>query len=55
LQTRLVNIMSHGNYSLYEPREMNEENKEHFRTILKNFTTSFPFHPKLFAEELDEA
>ena len=27
LHTRIINILSHGNYSLYEPREMLEENK----------------------------
>jgi hypothetical protein len=27
LHTRLINILSHGNYSLFEPKEMMEENK----------------------------
>ena len=31
---RLINLLSHGNYSLYEPTEMLDENKEHFRKIL---------------------
>jgi len=52
---RLINILSHGNYSLYEPREMVEENKEYFRTILNDFKTRFPFNPELFLEELNEA
>ena len=31
LYTRLINILSHGNYSLYEPQEMMDENKRYFR------------------------
>jgi hypothetical protein len=55
LHIRLINILSHGNYSLYDPREMVEENKEYFRTILNDFKTRFPFNPELFVEELNEA
>lgn len=40
--------LSHGNYSLYEPREMMDENKEHFRRILNEFISRYPFNPKLF-------
>lgn len=48
LHTRLVNILSHGNYSLYEPQEMLEENKNYFRKILEDFITRYPFNPALF-------
>lgn len=48
LHTRVVNIMSHGNYSLYEPVEMLEENKALFRTILDDFRKQFPFNPNPF-------
>ncbi len=48
LYTRLVNIMSHGNYSLYEPQEMLEENKRYFRKILHAFIERYPFNPALF-------
>jgi len=51
LHTRLVNLLSHGNYSLYEPREMLEENKRHFRTILHDFIQRYPFNPALFPSE----
>lgn len=54
LHARVVNIMSHGNYSLYEPIEMLEENKELFRTILKDFLAAFPFRPDPFNEKSDE-
>ena len=55
LHTRLVNILSHGNYSLFEPTEMIEENKEYFRRILRDFMERFPFNPKLFDEEPAQA
>lgn len=48
LHTRLVNILSHGNYSLYEPQEMLEENKGYFKEILHSFITRYPFNPALF-------
>lgn len=48
LHTRLVNILSHGNYSLYEPQEMLEENKRYFRKILHGFIERYPFNPALF-------
>lgn len=51
LYTRLVNLLSHGNYSLYEPREMLEENKRYFRTILHDFINRYPFNPALFPSE----
>ncbi len=49
LYTRLVNIMSHGNYSMFEPQEMLEENKHYFRKILHDFIERYPFNPALFA------
>lgn len=48
LHTRLINILSHGNYSLYEPQEMLEENKNYFREILHGFINRYPFNPALF-------
>jgi hypothetical protein len=43
--------MSHGDYSLYEPREMMPENKDHLRRVLKQFITRHPFSPALFPED----
>ena len=51
LHTRLINILSHGNYSLFEPQEMPEENKHHFRKILHEFINQYPFNPALFPSE----
>jgi len=45
---RLIDLMSHGDYSLFEPREMMEENKEHFRKIFRQFIAHHPFNPTLF-------
>jgi hypothetical protein len=48
---RVIDLMSHGDYSLYEPREMMPENKAHFRQTLKQFIASHPFSPALFPED----
>lgn len=55
LYTRVVNIMSHGNYSIFEPTEMLEENKALFKTILEDFRKNFPFNPGVFKEATEEA
>lgn len=55
MYTRVVNIMSHGNYSLYEPVEMMDENKAIFRKVLSDFRKSFPFNPTLFEDPKNEA
>ena len=51
LHSRLINILSHGNYSLFEPQEMLEENKRYFRKILYGFINQYPFNPVLFQSE----
>jgi hypothetical protein len=47
LHTRLLNLLSHGGYSLYEPQEMLEENKQYFRKMLYDFTSRYAFNPEL--------
>ncbi len=54
LHARLVNILSHGNYSLFEPQEMLPENKEYFRKILRDFMNNYRFNPELFPEPTPE-
>ncbi|WP_115553224.1 AAA family ATPase [Xanthomonas arboricola] len=44
LYGRVVNIMSHGNYSFYDPVEMLQENKEHFEKVLDDFLAFYPFN-----------
>lgn len=48
---RMIDLMSHGDYSLYEPRQMMPENKEHFRRMLRQFIDRHPFRRTLFPEE----
>ena len=55
LHTRLINILSHGNYSLYEPQGMLEENKNYFREILHGFISRYPFNPALFPSPSDRS
>jgi len=52
LHYRYIQLLSHGNYSFYEPVEMLEENKEIFRRILRNFLDDYRFNPEIFS--LDE-
>lgn len=48
---RVIDLMSHGDYSLYEPREMMHENKDHFGRVLRQFISRHPFSPALFPGE----
>jgi hypothetical protein len=48
LHQRFVDLLSHGKYSLYEPKEMGDETREYFRTILYGFLKDYPFNPTLF-------
>lgn len=54
LHTRLINILSHGNYSLFEPQQMLEENKAYFKKILNSFLNQYPFNPQLFPQAAEE-
>ncbi|WP_334177225.1 AAA family ATPase [Pseudoxanthomonas sp.] len=44
LYGRVVNIMSHGNYSFYDPVELLEENRQHFEKVLDDFLNYYPFN-----------
>jgi hypothetical protein len=43
LFSRALNLLSHGRYSLYEPTEMLEDNKQLFRDILSAFLANHRF------------
>lgn len=43
LHARALNLLSHGKYSVYEPREMVEDNKKLFRKILAGFLDRYGF------------
>ncbi len=51
LYSRIINIFSHGKYSLYEPTEMMEDNKELFKQILSAFINNYKFNPDLFSSK----
>lgn len=48
--TRLINLMSHGRYSLFEPREMVPDNKDHFKNALNRFLARYPFNLEAFKQ-----
>lgn len=47
IYTRMINVLSHGNYSLFEPKEMLDENKRYFKKILNDFLGRYQFNPEL--------
>lgn len=54
LRARFINVLSHGNYSLFEPKEMVEENKQYFKKILRDFMANYRFNPELFPNTTEE-
>lgn len=50
LFARMVNLLSHGNHSIFNPLEMVEDNKEIFRNVLNRFLENYKFNEKLFTE-----
>jgi len=55
IHTRMTNLLSHGGYSIFEPLEMVEDNKQIFREILSGFLEIHNFNTKLFGEIEEEA
>jgi len=51
LHQRFVDILSHGKYSLFQPTEMGEETRSHFRRILRDFLDRYSFNEELFPVE----
>ena len=54
LHLRYVQLLSHGKYSLFEPVEMMEENKQIFRSILNDFMSNYHFNPEIFGKAVTE-
>ena len=48
-QKPVINLMSHGNYSLYEPRGMMPENKELLESAPRQVINTHPFSRALFS------
>jgi wobble nucleotide-excising tRNase len=56
LYARALNLLSHGKYSAYEPKEMVSDTKELFCDILKAFLDRYRFSlPELLTSETKEA
>ena len=52
LYARALNLLSHGKYSAYEPREMVDDTKELFKKILSAFLERYRFDlPELITEQ----
>lgn len=51
---RLISILNHGGYSHFEPREMLEENKQHFNRLLEVFLKDYDFNQALFIDNTKE-
>lgn len=43
IYTRMINLLSHGNHSIFNPVEMVDDNKKIFREILTNFKKDYRF------------
>jgi hypothetical protein len=55
LYDRALNLLSHGKYSIYEPKEMVPDTKELFRNILKAFLDRYQFSlPEMHINETKE-
>jgi hypothetical protein len=51
LYSRALNLLSHGAYSLYEPRDMGPDTKEIFEAVLKAFLEKYKFQlPEIIKE-----
>ncbi|OJF77345.1 MAG: anticodon nuclease [Treponema sp. CETP13] len=54
LYARALNVLSHGNYSIYEPKEMGMDSKDLFRNILYAFLNKYDFNLTGFIHEEDK-
>lgn len=52
---RLIPVLNHGGYSVFEPKEMLPENKEYFKEILKKLLDTYPFHQDLSPNSFKES
>ena len=43
LFSRALNLLSHGDYSLFDPKELTEDNKKLFKKILQGFLSRYAF------------
>jgi len=55
LYGRTLNILSHGDYSFYEPAKMLPETKETFEKVLDDFLEYYPFNRELLPTNAEKA
>ncbi|HHX4905852.1 TPA: AAA family ATPase [Acinetobacter baumannii] len=55
LFSRALNLMSHGQYSVYEPRKMLPDNQKLFKDILDAFLENYPFQLPNLGEAVQPA
>ncbi len=51
---RLVNVLSHGNYSFHDPLQMLPDTREQFDKVLTDFLEFYPFNPQLFPQDPEQ-
>ena len=52
---RLIPVLNHGGYSVFEPKEMLPENKANFEIVLKKLLDTYPFHSDLLPNSFKES
>lgn len=53
---RALQLFSHGKYSIFDPVEMGDDNKDLFKRILNSFLGKYEFYfPEIFNEEIQTA
>lgn len=52
---RALQLFSHGKYSIFDPKEMGDDNKDLFKVILSGFLDKYKFYiPEIFTEEIQK-
>lgn len=51
IHERILNLLSHGGYSLFEPKELLEDNKKYFKQILDELRKNYRFNSELFKKQ----
>jgi len=50
---RALQLFSHGKYSIFDPVEMGDDNKDLFKRILNGFLNKYEFYfPEIFNDEI---
>ncbi len=56
LHARVLNLLSHGRYSIFEPKEMVRDNKMIFKNVFSAFMGKYQFNlPEIFGEDTKKA